>query len=310
MVILLRDVPLTFLFSSCCFQLETDSFFKAHKDTPRGTDMFGSLVVIFPTPHEGGELVLRHKDREWKFDAKSLTASQSSPSLAYIAFYSDIEHEVLKVTSGRRVTITYNLYLADPIPKPGTRAVTPNLSSISNLQTTLQNLLRSPEFLPNGGTLGFGLTHLYPVTSKTKLQDMVSYLKGEDAHIYRACRELRLYPSLQMIYDDAESGSGYGIMVDRIIMGPSYDYYDMCYEAALIEQGGVSVNKIEGIVPDNSRWISEEYGEGELITWISPFSERNQLHDISMAYGNEFSADYIYCSPCIVVRVAAACDRV
>jgi hypothetical protein len=31
-----------------------DSFFKSHKDTPRSVDMIGSLVVIFPTPHQGG----------------------------------------------------------------------------------------------------------------------------------------------------------------------------------------------------------------------------------------------------------------
>jgi len=49
-------------------------------------------------------------------------------------------------------------------------------------------------------------------------------------------------------------------------------------------------------------------GECELITWISPFNGRNQLHDISMAYGNEVSAGCIYCSPCLVFRIAAASD--
>ena len=39
--------------------------------------MFGSLVIVYPTAHEAGELVLRHKDHEWKFDADSLTASSS-----------------------------------------------------------------------------------------------------------------------------------------------------------------------------------------------------------------------------------------
>ena len=179
--------------------------------------MLGSLVIIYPTAHEGGELVLRHKDHEWKFDANSLTASQSSPSLAYIAFYSDIEHEVLKVTSGRRVTVTYTLYLVNPASRPGALAVTPNLKTSSNLQTTLRGLLKSPEFLPNSGTLGFGLAHLYPVASETKLQEMTSYLKGEDAHVYRACRELQLQPSLQMIYDDMLIGSQYGIMMDNIL---------------------------------------------------------------------------------------------
>ena len=122
--------------------LDKDSFFKPHKDTPRGTDMLGSLVVIYPTDHEGGELVLRHKDLEWKFHASSLTVSQSSPSLAYVTFYSDIEHEVLKVTSGRRVT--YNLYLVNQSSRPGALAVTPNLKTVSNLQATLQRLLKSP----------------------------------------------------------------------------------------------------------------------------------------------------------------------
>src|SRR6202042_3226946 len=40
-----------------------------------------------------------------------------SPSIAYIAFYSDVEHEVLKVTSGHRATITYNRLLRWLTPK-------------------------------------------------------------------------------------------------------------------------------------------------------------------------------------------------
>ena len=125
-------------------RVDKGSFFKPHKDTPRSTDMLGSLVIIYPTPHEGGELVLRHKSHEWKFDANFLTASQSSPSLAYVAFYSDLEHDVLKVTSGRRVTVTYNLYLVDPAPNLEAPVVTPSSGGVSNLQTTLQGLLKDP----------------------------------------------------------------------------------------------------------------------------------------------------------------------
>jgi hypothetical protein len=273
--------------------------------------MLGSLVIIYPTPHEGGELVLRHKGREWKFDAKTLTASQSSTSLAYVAFYSDIEHEVLKVTSGRRVTVTYNLYLVDPSSNPGAPAVATNIQNATNLQTTLQGLLKSPEFLPDGGTLGFGLAHLYPVASNTDLQEMTGRLKGEDAHVYQACRELYLQPSLQMIYDDNKSHSKlYGIMLDRIIMSPYYDYEMDSYQGALIkDMGGISVNKVEDADLINSYWVHVGE-EGEFITWISPFNERNQLHDISMTYGNDFSVGYVYCSPSIIVRIAAASDRV
>jgi len=273
--------------------------------------MLGSLVVIYPTPHEGGDLVLRHKGHEWKFDAKSLTAFQPSHSLGYVAFYSDIEHEVLKVTSGRRVTITYNLYLVDPKSGSKASAVTPSVTSVSNLQTTLRELLKSPEFLPHGGTLGFGLAHLYPVSADTNLRQMARYLKGEDAHVYRACRDLQLHPSLQIIYDDDSNGERYGIMLDKIITSPYFDYESDSYEGALIKRlGGVSVNKVEDANVDHSTWVEDEEDDGQPITWISPFNGRNQLQDIRMAYGNEVTAGYIYCSPCLIARVDAACDRV
>jgi len=273
--------------------------------------MLGSLVVIYPTPHEGGELVLRHKEQEWKIDAKTLTASQSSPSLAYVAFYSDIEHEILKVTSGHRVTVTYNLYLVDMSSEPQAPAVTTNAQSGSALKSTLQALLKSSEFLPNGGTLGFGLAHLYPVTPYTNLKEMESRLKGEDLHVYQACRELQLRPSLQMIYDDGESGSKYGIMMNKIIMDPDYDYHETSYEGALVKElGGISVNKTEGASLAGSTWVRDRRRKkGEFITWVSPFNQRNQLQDTGVAYGNECTTRYIYCSPCLIVRIADARDR-
>jgi len=243
--------------------------------------MLGSLVIIYPTPHEG-ELVLRHKYYEWKFDANSLTCSQPSPSLAYVAFYSDIEHEVLNVTGGRRVTVTYNLYLVDLILGPEPLGVAPNLKSVSNLRVTLQRFLKSSEFLPDGGTLGFGLAHLYPVTFETKLQEMTSYLKGEDAHVYRAFRELQLQPSLRMIYDDDRDGPDQGIMLDKIVRDPSYDYEVESYWNALTGLGGVSVNKTEDAMFDRPHWTDEEEDEEEereFITWISPFNGRNRLQD-------------------------------
>ncbi|KAI0317149.1 hypothetical protein OF83DRAFT_174527, partial [Amylostereum chailletii] len=45
------------------------AFFKAHVDTPRSKSMFGSLVVVFPTDHEGGTLTFRHGRETWDFDS-------------------------------------------------------------------------------------------------------------------------------------------------------------------------------------------------------------------------------------------------
>jgi hypothetical protein len=39
-----------------------------------------------------------------------MASAEETPSIAYIAFYRDVEHEVNMVTLGFRVTLTYNLY--------------------------------------------------------------------------------------------------------------------------------------------------------------------------------------------------------
>ncbi|KAI6164117.1 hypothetical protein EDD17DRAFT_1895150 [Pisolithus thermaeus] len=59
-------------------------FFKAHKDTPHGETMFGSLVVVFPTPHQGGEFVLRQDGHDWVVDfARMIPETAENPGLLY-----------------------------------------------------------------------------------------------------------------------------------------------------------------------------------------------------------------------------------
>lgn len=81
------------------------SFFKPHQDTPRGENMFGSLVVVFPTAHEGGELALRPRDAEdttvLDFGARLSEAKAHSSSIAYAVFFSDVSHEVYEVKRGQ-----------------------------------------------------------------------------------------------------------------------------------------------------------------------------------------------------------------
>lgn len=100
-----RTDPLVWTSKSCA-STGKDAFFKAHKDTPRSKAMFGSLVIIFPTKHEGGELILRDKGQEWTFDSAAAVNSDGKPRVAYVAFYSDVEHEVGVVSAGHRVTLT------------------------------------------------------------------------------------------------------------------------------------------------------------------------------------------------------------
>lgn len=119
--------------------------FKAHVDTPRSNGQIGSLVVCLPLAHEGGQLQVRHTGREFTFDWGSCT-----DAISWAAFYSDCEHEVLEVTSGHRITLTYNLYA---VRGNGTLAGVPSPSlDIAQLPLfrSLLDVYENPHFLPNG----------------------------------------------------------------------------------------------------------------------------------------------------------------
>jgi len=105
------------------------------------------------------------------------------PAIRWAAFYSDCEHEVLEVTSGHRVTLTYNLYLA-----PGTGLLNgapkcldpPSLPLFGHLH----KMLAAERFFPKGGYLGIHLAHSYPHTHPRLHQFVPSMLKGSDMALY------------------------------------------------------------------------------------------------------------------------------
>src|SRR5713226_8601440 len=88
---------------------ETGGLFRPHRDTEKADGMFGTLVVVLPSAHSGGELVIRHGTREVSLNLSSPEVSE----LIFAAFYADCEHEVKPITDGKRVCLTYNLSLAE-----------------------------------------------------------------------------------------------------------------------------------------------------------------------------------------------------
>ena len=81
------------------------SFFISHRDTEKAPGMFATLVLALPSQSKGGELVVRHQDREARLDL----ACEEPSEIAFAAFYADCVHEVLPVTSGCRATLVFNL---------------------------------------------------------------------------------------------------------------------------------------------------------------------------------------------------------
>ena len=90
---------------------EPNQFFLVHQDSEKDDSMVGTLVVTLPSSYAGGELMVGHNE-EWKAYRGSKTA------LSLVAFYADCRHEVLRVTSGYRITLTYNLLLHGDASRP------------------------------------------------------------------------------------------------------------------------------------------------------------------------------------------------
>jgi hypothetical protein len=280
-------------------------FFKAHKDTPRAANMFGSLVLVFPCPHEGGSLILRHKGSEWSFDSASeVIKAGSTSTVGFVAFFSDVEHEVAPVTSGHRLTLTYNLYLEtksySEIQKTEVK-----LGNYARVKTNLQELLGDSSFLPEGGRAGFGLSHQYPFVksieageaSGKNLETLTALLKGSDATLYRVCQELGLKAYLRFFFND----EGTHLLAPRF---PSlYCLYDTSLTYELLGHSSYRAELIYCSEYDYKHYYGSKY-ELKPVKWIVPVQDTNRVEDAVGTYGNEPSVDTIYGDVCLIVEVS------
>ncbi len=186
--------------------------FKAHIDTPTSESMFGSLVVCLPTEFCGGELVVRQEGKQkrvcWGSESEPRAFPQLKPVtwIRWAAFFSDVEHEILPVTEGYRVTLTYRLH-ADPIrdPSPGL----PSLEEV-NVEPFLRELGKAMEdssFVPEGGILGFPARHAYVCTRSEGAPPVhPQMLKGADNMIYQAAKSIGLTVNIRMAATARDDG--------------------------------------------------------------------------------------------------------
>jgi hypothetical protein len=271
-------------------------FFKAHVDTPRSDNMFGSLVVVLPTVHEGGSLIIRHNGKEWTFDSSKAVNTESTPHAAFVAFFSDVEHEVTTVSSGFRVTLTYNLYHK--------KEETANAAVVADkdIKNALHGLLRNPTFLPSGGLLGFGFSHKYPFSQDTtSLSDLP--LKGTDAALKRACDALALSSAVYAVYrgdDDAFLLEYFAAFVDEVETDV-VEYRSTYHDGLLVYD-----------LKDGVRCTSDSDSDATPATpimWVKPLEETNPFSSAYAAYGNDASLSYAYGEICLVATLPPAAER-
>jgi hypothetical protein len=158
--------------------------FAPHKDTPRGSDMFGTLVVCLPSQFSNGKLVLKHRGVVRTYDWGEAIRVQKEPNqLHWAAFFGDVDHQIERIWIGARVTLTYLLRRgagATPPPETAGEDLAPRV------QDAWRALLADRGFLPKGGTLAYPCCHLYHQDARLQhsrvpiTRESVTMLKGRD----------------------------------------------------------------------------------------------------------------------------------
>jgi hypothetical protein len=255
----------------------TGGHFKSHVDTPRSGDMFGSLVVCLPSPFTGGQLVTRHQQREVTFD----WSNQSTSNIQWASFFSNVEHEVLPVTSGHRITLTYNLYHAEPMENKFIFHVSSN-----PLYLELMAAIRNPHFMRKGGILGFYCHHRY-VDVRNDLDKFAHTLKGEDAIIYRIAKSLGLQIDMKSVCSRYRWCGSQFILAKNFKGFNARNMYDEASDEEILEKMFGNV-----IGDENITWCKEtEHGSA----WDPAGS--------AITYGNEPSNAVYYQCACLLIGV-------
>jgi hypothetical protein len=257
--------------------------------------MFGSLVLVFPTPHEGGALLVRHHGQEWSFDSAAELSTAPPSSIGYAAFFSDVEHEVAPVVSGHRITLTYNLHFDDgrppttvPVPAP-----TPLLQAANDrtIRAAFEALLENPEFLPDGGVVGFGLQHAYQIKGEggSSLSHVYGLLKGRDASLYRAVHSLGFEPVLHLYYEeDRDAG-----LIDSVLDFQSCQLWNPI--RWLYHNGGIVVQLDDDVTPMN---------------WVTPVTRLNRLSSAFLYFdGHQGSLGKVDGDLCLTVHIGKTGER-
>jgi len=257
-------------------------------------------------------LILTHENNEWSFDDGAELAAASEPSIGYVAVFGDVPHGVTPVKSGHCVTLTYELSLGDVEPVFGNRPASADLTPRAHeraLRENFEALLESPEFLPDGGTLGFGMRHVYPI--KDNVKHVYDMLKGSDAVVYRSASALGFEPTLYMLYEwkSPFMMSIQGGLIEHPIEFANYDPTDSLDITEIIRgEGGVVVCQDSDSYLDKDGAYRDE--KPEEIVWVTPkttFNEQKRAYLDNL--GNEPGLGYVYGNLCLVVRVGEAYER-
>ncbi|KAG1837036.1 hypothetical protein DFJ58DRAFT_669173 [Suillus subalutaceus] len=286
------------------------SFVGPHQSTTNSDKMFGFLDIVFPTPHTGGIYSLRDNEREWRVDFATMLSEAQIPLVGYAAYFNEVEREIGSVISGHRLTLSYKLYFASGGDSLSTTMISALGPFEPSLKTALAEFVNDPKVLPNGGYLGFGLRHRYPVSSEMRVDTLRSCLKGSDAIITRVLNRLPLPWSIRVLYRDRGSHSEQTFVLHKSISDLSQQDLVWSHWGASEKMGPGAefVRFVDEFGNDDEKRAGDYSKYSEDVVDIIQMTEMpsiTNVHSQYLAYGNEVKMGNLYGDICIVAEVPA-----
>ncbi len=160
-------------------------FFVPHRDTEKIDNMFATLIIVLPSKHEGGELIINHAGETKTFD---FSGELNAHSISYATFFADCEHEVKPVTEGHRLCLVYNLAIENSTQQPLAPHHNTQLDKITDI---LKDWATQPEqndklaivFDHHYSQAGLSFNSLKSI-DKTKAQLLVQAAEKNNCHAY------------------------------------------------------------------------------------------------------------------------------
>ncbi|EFX02814.1 hypothetical protein CMQ_2743 [Grosmannia clavigera kw1407] len=287
--------------------------FKAHVDTPRSEQQFGSLVLCLPTVHVGGALVVRHSGQtirhDWDIGTGLNGGDAGPPALQWAAFYSDCEHEVLEVTAGHRVTLTYNLYSVPQ--RVDVKGKTESMDVVRlPLYGALRDAIGNPLFLTTGSIVGYYCRHAYPhsVKSQKNAPLFPSVLKGVDLSFYKVLTVLGMKVSVRQAlspekkylkryeYFKNKASANQGTVADPMKALVTESYVSKISDVKITRAGGNESHTEEDVL--------KVFGVCHNIFWINQsHPSAQQKGFVHLTYGNGAGINHLYTSVVMLFKV-------
>ncbi|CAF9908337.1 hypothetical protein IMSHALPRED_006643 [Imshaugia aleurites] len=144
----------------------------------------GTLVIILPSEHEGGEAVVRLENQK-----RTLSINEAREfSYSYMAWYADADYSVEPVSSGYRLVLMYNL-----IHQTGDIKAARPLSVLNDNRDAIDSALNAWKTrLCDGETATDVLVHLFEceyLQGKLGLQALEGSDQVQSLRLHEACQE-------------------------------------------------------------------------------------------------------------------------